>query len=55
MYARALGRRVKRILSISEGGGQYQPYPRPMMAEMRAAAGDAASKIDPGEQVVAEA
>ena len=53
VYARALGKRVKRILSISEAGGNLPPVPRPMAMEMRAA-GDAASpKIDPGEQSVA--
>lgn len=52
LYARAMGKRVGRILSVSEGGGNYQPYPRPMA--MRAEAADAAaSKIDPGEQMVA--
>jgi hypothetical protein len=53
MYARSMGKRVKRMLSISEAGGQYQPYPRPMMAEMRSMGAVASSKIDPGEQVVA--
>ena len=53
IYARAVGKRVKRILSISEAGGNFRPDPRPMAMEMRAA-GDAASpKIDPGEQTVA--
>jgi len=50
MYARALGKRVKRILSVSEAGGTYQP-PRPMMMEARAAQ-DVSTKIDPGEQTV---
>jgi uncharacterized protein YggE len=50
LYARQLGKRVGRILSVSESGGVV-PYPMPMM--MRAQAGDAAgSKIDPGEQAV---
>jgi uncharacterized protein YggE len=51
LYARALGKRVVRVLSISEAGASYQPMPRPMMAEARGAA-DTASKIDPGEQSV---
>jgi uncharacterized protein YggE len=51
LYARALGKRVVRVLSVSEAGASYQPMPRPMMAEARGAA-DAASKIDPGEQSV---
>ena len=46
-YAASLGMRVRRIVSISEGGG-FQP-PRPMMA-MRAMAQDsAAPPVSPGE------
>jgi uncharacterized protein len=52
LYARALGKRVARVLSVSESGTTFQPYPRPMMAEARGMAADAASKIDPGEQTV---
>lgn len=53
LYARTIGKQVKRILSISEAGGHQMPYPRPVMA-MRAESVDAASpKIDPGEQTVA--
>jgi uncharacterized protein YggE len=49
LYARQLGKRVGRILSISEAGG-FQAPPQPMMQTM---ARDAAStKIDPGEQAV---
>lgn len=50
LYARALGMRVVRLLSVSEGGGHYMPPPMPvaMMAEARGA--DASSKIDPGTQ-----
>ena len=49
LYARQLGKRVGRILSISEAGGFYAP-PQPMIQAM---ARDAAStKIDPGEQAV---
>lgn len=49
VYARALGRRVARIVSISESGGSYPvPPPMPMMMEARAQGGD--SKIVPGEQ-----
>ena len=48
LYARALGMRVVRLLSVSESGGITNPLP---MVMMRAQAGDsAASKIDPGEQ-----
>jgi uncharacterized protein YggE len=49
VYARALGRRVARIVAISESGGSYPvPPPMPMMMEARAQGGD--SKILPGEQ-----
>jgi uncharacterized protein YggE len=47
LYARATGKRVGRILSISEAGGAIPIGPRPMMA-MRA--GLASTEIDPGEQ-----
>jgi hypothetical protein len=53
LYARAMGKRVKRILSVSEAGGNFQPYPRPMAMDMRAMGEAAQSKIDPGEQIVA--
>jgi uncharacterized protein YggE len=46
LYARATGKRVGRILSISEAGAAGPVFPRPMMAQMRAAA----TEIDPGEQ-----
>jgi uncharacterized protein len=49
LYARQLGRRVGRILSVSEAGGGV---PQPMPVMMREQAADAASKIDPGEQAV---
>ena len=49
VYARALGKRVARIVSISESGGSSPiPPPMPMMMEARAQGGD--SKILPGEQ-----
>ena len=48
IYAQAMGKRVKRILSVSETGGQFRPLQRGMMAE---AAMDARSTpIVPGEQ-----
>ena len=51
LYARALGMRVVRLLSITEGGGYGSPPPIVMMrAERGAATGAADSKIDPGEQ-----
>ncbi len=51
-YARALGMRVLRLVSVSEGGGSYPvPPPMPVMMEARAQGG-VATKIDPGEQKV---
>ena len=51
LYAKSLGMRVRRIVSISEGGGF--PAPRPLMA-MRAVAQDAAAtSISPGETTLA--
>ena len=48
LYARSLGMRVRRILSVSETGMPGMPVPRPM-AMARLEARDAAN-IDPGEQ-----
>jgi len=50
LYARALGKRVTRIVSVSESGGSYPvPPPMPMMVE-RMAAQAADTKIAAGEQ-----
>lgn len=52
LYARALGMRVVRLLSVSEGGAHSVPPPVVMMrAEAMSAAG-ADTKIDPGQQEV---
>ena len=49
LYARSLGMRVVRLLSVSEGGGSYPvPPPMPVMMEARGMAAD--TKIDPGQQ-----
>ncbi len=48
LYARALGLRVVRIVSINESGGYYAPPPAPPMAVMERAS--AYTKIEPGEQ-----
>lgn len=48
-YARALGKRVVRLVSVSEGGGNYPPPPMPMF-ERGMAAQAADTKIVPGEQ-----
>ncbi len=50
LYAQASGLRVKRILSISEGGGYQQPIPvmvRPMAMEAKSAMAD--TPVAPGE------
>ena len=50
LYARAMGLRVVRIVSVSESGGSY-PVPPPMPMMMRAeAAGQSDTKVDPGVQ-----
>jgi uncharacterized protein YggE len=52
LYARALGKRVGRILWVSEGGGGA--YPMPMMRQRGMAVGEAAStSVEPGEQTLA--
>ena len=48
LYARALGKRVARIISISESGGYSPPPPMPYAAVAREQAAD--TKIMPGEQ-----
>lgn len=51
LYAKSLGMRVKRLLSVSESGAERPPMPMPMM--MRAQAEDAGNaKIMPGEQTL---
>ena len=50
LYARSLGMRVARVVSVSEGGGNYAPPPpMPVMMEARMAGG-ADTKVVPGEQ-----
>ena len=48
LYARSLGMRVVRIVSVNETGGSYPQPPIPMMMQARAAA--PMTKIEPGEQ-----
>jgi len=48
MYAKTLGLRVRRIVSISEGGGFQPPMPMPMMAMARGKA-EADTAVSPGE------
>ncbi|HEX8622481.1 MAG TPA: SIMPL domain-containing protein [Allosphingosinicella sp.] len=52
LYATALGKRVGRILSISEAGASYQPPVIMMRQAARGAVADSTS-IDPGEQSIA--
>jgi uncharacterized protein YggE len=50
LYARSLGMRVARVVSVSEGGGNFAPPPpMPVMMEARMA-GAADTKVVPGEQ-----
>ena len=49
MYAKALGLRVRRIVSISEGGGFQPPMPMLRMAAMEKASDTA---VSPGENSV---
>ncbi len=49
LYARAMGMRVVRVVSVSESGGYAVPPPMPM-AERMVATGGADTKIVPGEQ-----
>ena len=48
LYARSLGMRIVRIVSVSESGGSYPPPPMPMFAKVEAA--QARTLIEPGEQ-----
>jgi uncharacterized protein YggE len=48
LYARSLGLRVVRVVSLNESGGYYAPPPSPPMAVMDMAR--ASTKIEPGEQ-----
>ena len=48
-YARAMGMRVRRVVSISEGGGFQPPMPMMRMQAMDASAGRAETAVSPGE------
>ncbi|GAB2516210.1 SIMPL domain-containing protein [Lysobacter humi (ex Lee et al. 2017)] len=52
MYARTLGLRVRRIVSIDETGMQGGPRPMIEMGAMKAMARDQATPIAPGENVL---
>jgi hypothetical protein len=51
MYAKTLGLRVRRIVSIGEGGGYRPPVPMPMMA-MAKAMDRAETQVAPGENIL---
>lgn len=51
LYARTLGMRIKRVLSVSEPGIIHMP-PVPVMRMEAAGAQDASTRIDPGEQTL---
>jgi uncharacterized protein len=50
LYARSLGMRVARVVSISESGGYAVPPPAPPMPMAMARSAEAYTKIEPGEQ-----
>ena len=50
-YAKALGLRVRRLVSISEGGGGFQP-PIPMMRAMTMEKATADTSVSPGESTL---
>jgi uncharacterized protein YggE len=49
-YARSLGMRLVRVVSVSENGGYAVPPPAPPPVPMMAAQSRAYTKIEPGEQ-----
>ena len=49
MYARSLGMTVRRIVSISEGGGFQPPMPMPMMKAMAMDSREQSAPVAPGE------
>jgi len=49
LYARAIGKRVARVIAISETGRSY-PVPPPMPMAARVASAESYTKIEPGEQ-----
>ena len=50
LYARALGKRVARVVSISESSGHYVPPPMPMAERGDVAMAVSKTEIVPGEQ-----
>ena len=52
MYAKSLGLKVRRIVSISEGNGGFRPVPMMAMAKMEARDASGAPPVSPGETTV---
>jgi hypothetical protein len=52
LYARSLGMRVRRILSVSEVGANYMPPQPMMMRDAIQVTGASSTSIDPGEQLL---
>jgi hypothetical protein len=50
LYARSLGMRVVRVVSINESGGYYAPPPAPPPVAMMARAERDSTPVQPGEQ-----
>jgi hypothetical protein len=50
LYARSLGMRVVRVISVSENGGYAVPPPAPPVPYAMMGAARAETKIEPGEQ-----
>ena len=50
LYARALGMRVARVISVSESGGYSSPPPRPYSDIVVTSRAVAKTEVDPGEQ-----
>jgi hypothetical protein len=52
LYARAIGKQVGRILSISEGGSNYAPPPMAMMRMRGESMAASSTDVQPGEQTL---
>lgn len=49
LYGEATGHRIKRLVSLTEGGGYSAPPPIPMARMMMAESADAKTSVSPGE------
>jgi uncharacterized protein YggE len=52
LYAQATGHSIRRLISLSEGGGYSQPVPPPMPMLARAESFDAGTPVSSGEMTV---